>query len=69
MKGTDKVAAYGIAGLIAGAVATKAGLFKVILAGMLAAKKFVLIGLAALGAWGRKLWARWKGAPAAPPAA
>lgn len=41
----DKLAAYGIAGLIAGGVAAKAGLFKL----LLAAWKFIAIGAIALG--------------------
>jgi uncharacterized membrane-anchored protein len=41
----DKLAAYGIAGLIAGGVAAKAGLFKL----LLAAWKFIAIGVIAAG--------------------
>lgn len=48
--GTDKVAAYGIGALIAGKVAAKAGLFKVILAGLVAMKKFVIIAVLGIGA-------------------
>ncbi|MFN8653776.1 MAG: DUF2167 domain-containing protein [Gemmatimonadales bacterium] len=59
--GKDKVAAYGIAGLIAGAVATKAGLFKVILTALIAAKKFLVLGAAAAAAGARKMWAKWRG--------
>jgi uncharacterized membrane-anchored protein len=47
-KSTDKVAAYGLAALVAGGFAAKAGFFKVLLAGLLAAKKFVIIGVIAL---------------------
>jgi uncharacterized membrane-anchored protein len=49
--GKDKAAGYGVAALVAGsaAVAAKAGLFKWILAGLLASKKVVLISLVALG--------------------
>ena len=54
--GTDKVAAYGIAGLIAGGVLAKAGFFKLIWVGILAAKKFVIIGVLAIGAWLKKLF-------------
>ena len=53
--GTDKVAAYGIAGLIAGGVLAKAGFFKLIWVGILAAKKFVIIAVVAIGAWIKKL--------------
>ena len=53
--GTDKVAAYGIAGLIAGGVLAKAGFFKLIWVGILAAKKFVIIAVVAIGAWIKRL--------------
>jgi uncharacterized membrane-anchored protein len=47
----DEVAAYGIGGLVAGGLLAKAGFFKMLLVGLLAAKKFVAIGaLAAVGA-------------------
>jgi uncharacterized membrane-anchored protein len=58
LPGKDKVAAYGVAGLVAGAVATKAGLFKVLLAGLLAAKKLLIAGAVALGAWIKRLLGR-----------
>lgn len=45
---TDKVAAYGLAALVAGGVATKAGFFKMIWLAILAGKKFVILGLFAL---------------------
>ncbi len=48
--GTDKVAAYGIGALIAGKVAAKAGFFKVILAGLLAMKKVVIVAVLGIGA-------------------
>ena len=52
-EGTDKTAAYGIGALVAGKLAAKAGFFKIILAALLAGKKFVLIALAAVagGLW------------------
>ncbi len=56
--GTDKLATYGVAALVAGGVAAKAGLFKVLLAGLLAAKKLVLAALVALGAAWKKLFSR-----------
>ena len=59
--GTDKVAAYGVAGLVAGAIATKAGFFKVLLAGLLAAKKLVAVALVAAAASFKRLWAKMKG--------
>ena len=56
--GADKVATYGIGALIAGKLAAKAGLFKIILSALLAAKKFVVVGLVALGALLKKLFSR-----------
>ena len=52
--GKDKVAEYGIGALIVGTLAAKTGLFKVILAGLLAFKKAILVGVAALGAFLKK---------------
>ncbi|MGH8046730.1 MAG: DUF2167 domain-containing protein [Chthoniobacterales bacterium] len=46
---TDKIAAYGIAALVAGGVAAKAGFFKLLWVGILAFKKFIIIGIAAIG--------------------
>jgi uncharacterized membrane-anchored protein len=43
----DKVAAYGLAGLVAGGVLTKTGFFKAALAAILAFKKVIGVGLAA----------------------
>ncbi|MDH5589699.1 MAG: DUF2167 domain-containing protein [Gemmatimonadota bacterium] len=54
MPGADKVAAYGIAGLIAGKVAVKAGLFKVLIGLMVAMKKFVLVAVVAVAALVKK---------------
>jgi uncharacterized membrane-anchored protein len=45
----DEVAAYGIGGLVAGGLLAKAGFFKLLFAGLLAAKKFVALGLVAAG--------------------
>jgi uncharacterized membrane-anchored protein len=45
---TDKVAAYGLAALVAGGLAAKAGFFKVLIAALIAGKKFVIIGVIAL---------------------
>jgi uncharacterized membrane-anchored protein len=69
VSGQDKVATYGIAGLVLGAVATKAGFFKIIFAALLAAKKLLIVGAAAALAAGRRLWSRSRGEPAAPPTA
>jgi uncharacterized membrane-anchored protein len=52
---TDKVAEYGIAALVAGAVAAKVGLFAKLFALLLAAKKLVVVGFLALVAGVRKL--------------
>ena len=55
----DHVAEYGLAALITGgalAVAAKKGLFTVIGGMLLAAWKFLLIGLAAVGAWFKNLF-------------
>ncbi|HEV7667622.1 MAG TPA: DUF2167 domain-containing protein [Thermoanaerobaculia bacterium] len=54
--GKDKMAEYGIGALVVGTLAAKTGLFKVLLAGLLAAKKFVILGIAGLGAWLRKMF-------------
>lgn len=61
--GVDKVAAYGIGALVAGKVLAKVGLFKIILGALLAGKKFVILGLAALGAFLKRLF---KGKPSEP---
>ena len=55
---SDKVATYGLTALVAGGVAAKLGLFKGLWIAILAAKKFVIIGLAALAAWARKFLKR-----------
>jgi uncharacterized membrane-anchored protein len=56
----DKVASYGIAALVAGGVAAKLGLFKGLWVLLLGAKKFVIIGVVALGALLRKLFGKNK---------
>ena len=55
---TDKVATYGLAALITGGVLAKTGFFKIILAAILAGKKFVVIGIAAVYALFKKLFGR-----------
>ncbi len=67
--GTDKVATYGIAALVAGGVAAKAGLFKGLLVALLALKKFLIIGVIALVAGIKKFWAWLNGRKAASAAA
>ena len=64
-KGTAKVAAYGLAALVAGGIAAKAGLFKVLWVGLLAFKKFVIIGFIAAAGFIKKLFGRKPPAPAA----
>jgi uncharacterized membrane-anchored protein len=48
---TDKTAAYGIAALVAGGVAAKAGLLTKLFGLLLAAKKLIIVGVAAVGAF------------------
>jgi len=48
LPGKDKAAAYGVAGLVIGATAAKAGLFKVLWVGILAFKKVIIVGVVAL---------------------
>jgi uncharacterized membrane-anchored protein len=59
----DPVAAYGLAGLIAGGVAAKAGLFKGLLALLLASKKLLVVLVAGLGGaiWGGVKWLLGRG--------
>ncbi len=54
--GTDKVAAYGLAALVAGGIAAKAGFFKLLWVGILAFKKIILLGLVALAGSFKKAW-------------
>jgi uncharacterized membrane-anchored protein len=62
--GVDKVAGYGIATLIGGSIAAKAGLFAKLGALLLAFKKVILVGLVAVGAFIAKLFRRRKEAAA-----
>lgn len=55
---TDKLAPYGLAALVAGGVAAKAGLFAKIGVALLAFKKFIIIGLVALAGLFGKLFKR-----------
>ena len=57
---TDKTAAYGIAALVAGGVAAKAGLFAKLIAMLVAAKKLVIVGVVALGAFITRLFKKKK---------
>lgn len=54
-KSTDKVATYGLAALVAGGVAAKAGLFKVIWVAILAGKKFIVLGVVAVFSFFKRL--------------
>lgn len=58
LPGTDKAATYGVAGLIAGATAAKAGLFKAIWIGLLAFKKVLAGAAVALFAMLKKMFSR-----------
>jgi uncharacterized membrane-anchored protein len=58
---TDKVATYGLAALVAGGIAAKAGFFKGLIIAALAMKKFLIIALIALGAGVKKLWSWMQG--------
>jgi uncharacterized membrane-anchored protein len=61
---TDQVAKYGIAALVAGgtlAVAAKLGFLKVFWLALLAAKKFIIIGVIALGAFLKRIFSRRSG--------
>src|SRR5205809_4201227 len=64
--GTDKVAEYGIAALIAGGVAAKAGLFKVLLAALDGLNELLVVALAAGAAFFRELFRRKPADAAAP---
>jgi len=57
---SDQVATYGIAALVAGGIAAKAGFFKGILIALLAAKKLVIVAVIAIGIWIKKLFDRRK---------
>jgi uncharacterized membrane-anchored protein len=63
----DKTAAYGIAGLIVGAAAAKAGFFKVLWLGILAFKKFIIVGIVAAMGFVKKFFSRKETASSAPP--
>jgi uncharacterized membrane-anchored protein len=60
LPGKDKAATYGITGLIVGAVAAKAGLFKLLWVAILGFKKLIIAGLIGLGAWVKRLLGRGK---------
>lgn len=55
---TDKLAAYGIGGLIAGGLAAKTGLLKGLWLALVAGKKFIVIGLIAVGIFIKRMFSR-----------
>jgi len=55
---TDKIAAYGIGALVAGAIAAKAGLFAKLIALLIAFKKAIIVGFLAIAAGVRRFFAR-----------
>ncbi len=59
--GSDKVATYGIAALIAGGVLAKGGVFKVLLVGLLAMKKFAIVAILGAGAAVKALYQKLMG--------
>jgi uncharacterized membrane-anchored protein len=63
LPGKDKAAEYGIAGLIAGAVAAKAGFFKMLWVGLLAMKKLIVVAVAGAGAAVKRFLAARKHGP------
>lgn len=66
----DKVATYGLATLIAGGAlgaAAKLGLLKFLWVGLLALKKFIVLGVVAAGTFLRRLMSRRKRTAALPP--
>jgi uncharacterized membrane-anchored protein len=63
LPGKDKAATYGIAGLIIGATAAKAGFFKLLWVGILAFKKVIIAALVALAAALKRLFGRSKEVP------
>jgi len=54
--GTDHLAAYGLAALVGGGIAAKAGLFAKLGVILLAAKKFIIAGVVAVGAAVKKFF-------------
>jgi uncharacterized membrane-anchored protein len=58
LPGKDKAATYGLAGLIVGATAAKAGFFKLLLVGILGLKKLLIVGAALLIAALKRLFGK-----------
>ncbi|MBV8215790.1 MAG: DUF2167 domain-containing protein [Verrucomicrobia bacterium] len=59
-QGNDKVAAYGLAALVLGGVAAKAGLFKGLIALILAGKKFIILAAIAVGGFFVRFFRKFK---------
>ena len=59
-QGNDKVAAYGLGALILGGVAAKVGLFKGLIALIIARKKFAIIGAIAIGGFFVRMYRKFK---------
>jgi uncharacterized membrane-anchored protein len=59
----DKVATYGLAALVAGGIAAKAGFFKLLWVGILAFKKLIILAAIAIAGYARKLMAKIRGQP------
>lgn len=59
--GSDKLAAYGLAALVGGGIAAKAGLFAKLGVMLLAFKKLILVAVAAVGAFLKKLFGKKDG--------
>lgn len=55
---TDKIATYGLAALVLGGIAAKAGFFKLLLVGILAFKKIIIFALVAVSGFFKKLFGR-----------
>ncbi len=65
LPGKDKVAEYGIGALVVGAVAAKAGFFKLLIAGILALKKVLIIAAVGASAWLKKFFGNKSKTPSA----
>jgi len=63
---TDKTATYGLAALVAGGIAAKAGLFKGLWLGILAFKKVILVALIAMAGSIKKFFAWIRGRSSEP---
>jgi uncharacterized membrane-anchored protein len=59
-KSTDRMAEYGLGALVAGTIAAKTGLFAKLFGLLLAAKKFIIIGIMAIGGFIAKLFGKKK---------